>query len=95
MLDVGSVLEFLCRRSLHSALEARYDLPSARIVVMLLGKRYLEQKDIAEKAMMPAKVRIECVVLYYYLTPVCVCVYIEIFFLFSSRLLYNNVMDGY
>ncbi len=53
---MGNILEFLCKRSLHSILEVRYDLPSARIVTILLEKRYLEQKEIAEMAMVPAKV---------------------------------------
>ncbi len=57
ILDVGKILEFIRKRSLHSMLESRYDLPSARIVTILLEERYLEQKDVAEMAMFPAKVR--------------------------------------
>jgi hypothetical protein len=56
VLHMGRIIEHMRLRSLHSILEERYDLESARIVMVLLDKKFLEQSSIGELAMIPAKV---------------------------------------
>mmetsp|Transcript_37258 Transcript_37258/g.49102 ORF Transcript_37258/g.49102 Transcript_37258/m.49102 type:complete len:316 (+) Transcript_37258:861-1808(+) len=55
VVNMGNILRFLRQRAVHSMLEDKFGLLSARIFFILLDKKFLEDTQIGELAMVPAR----------------------------------------
>lgn len=50
-----SIIGYAKRKTIHSIATSRYDVASSRIVELLHQKKYIEQQQIADMAILPAR----------------------------------------